>query len=100
MVAGLISKTLSEVHPTLRTNGMGIGNTHRRISLGFLPVNKKNPLVRKYRRRQGRSDLRSYQSLGEDFGSNVREENLLLNGDIDEEDLMDETDGGEIFFSI
>ncbi|CDF87297.1 BN860_03224g1_1 [Zygosaccharomyces bailii CLIB 213] len=100
MVAGLISKTLSEVHPTLRTNGMGIGNTHRRISLGFLPVNKKNPLVRKYRRRQGRSDLRSYQSLGEDFGSNVREENLLLNGDIDEEDLMDETDGGELSRTI
>ncbi|AQZ09260.1 YDR338C [Zygosaccharomyces parabailii] len=100
MVARLISKTLSEVHPNLRTNGMGIGNTHRRISLGFLPVNKKNPLVRKYRRRKGRSDLRSYQSLGEDFGSNVREENLLLNGDIDEEDLMDETDGGELSRTI
>lgn len=100
MVAGLISKTLSEVHPTLRTNGMGIGNTHRRISLGFLPVNKKNPLVRKYRRRQGRgADIRSYQSLGEDFGSSVREDNLLQDGVIEEEEF-EETDGGELSRTI
>lgn len=96
MVTALISKTLSEVHPTLRTNGMGIGNTHRRISLGFLPVNKKNPLVRKYRRKNGRADQRSYQSLGEDFGSNAREPNLFLDDVIDEEDYLNDTDGGEL----
>lgn len=96
MVTGLISKTLSEVHPTLRTNGMGIGNTHRRISLGFLPVNKKNPLVRKYRRKNGRADQRSYQSLGEDFGSSAREPEYLSNEVIDEEDYLNDTDGGEL----
>lgn len=96
MVAGILSKTLSEVHPTLRTNGMGIGNTHRRISLGFFPVNKKNPLVRKYRRKQARADQRSYLSLGDDFGSSVQEPNLYSRDVIDEEDLYNEEDGGEL----
>ncbi|EDO14953.1 hypothetical protein Kpol_365p9 [Vanderwaltozyma polyspora DSM 70294] len=73
-MAALLSKTLSHVHSNLRTNGMGIGNTHRRISLGFFPPNNKNPLVRKYRKsKRSRNDQRSYMSLGDDFGSSVRE---------------------------
>ena len=94
-MAGILSKTLSEVHPSLRTNGMGIGNTHRRISLGFLPPNKKNPLVRKFRARTRNIDQRSFRSLTDDFGSNVHEPNPYL-GNIDEEpDLYyhDEEDG-------
>ncbi|CAI4359284.1 AFI_G0011800.mRNA.1.CDS.1 [Saccharomyces cerevisiae] len=94
-MAGILSKTLSEVHPSLRTNGMGIGNTHRRISLGFLPPNKKNPLVRKFRARTRNIDQRSFRSLTNDFGSNVHEPNPYL-GNIDEEpDLYyhDEEDG-------
>lgn len=96
IMAGILSKTLSEVHPTLRTNGMGIGNTHRRISLGFFPVNKKNPLVRKYRRKHAKADQRSYLSLGDDFGSSVHEPNLYLREMVDEEDTIDEEDGGEL----
>lgn len=96
IMANLLSKTLSEVHPTLRTNGMGIGNTHRRISLGFFPVNKKNPLVRKYRKKHVRADQRSYLSLGDDFGSSVRDSNLHLRDIIDEEELTHEEDGGEL----
>lgn len=95
-MAGFLSKTLSEVHPTLRTNGMGIGNTHRRISLGFLPVNKKNPLVRKYRRKHAKADQRSYLSLGDDFGSSVHEPNLHLGEMLDEQNTIDEEDGGEL----
>ena len=94
-MAGILSKTLSEVHPSLRTNGMGIGNTHRRISLGFLPPNKKNPLVRKFRARKRNTDQRSFRSLTVDFGSNVHEPSPYL-GNIEEEpDLYyhDEEDG-------
>lgn len=100
-MANLLSKTLSEVHPTLRTNGMGIGNTHRRISLGFFPVNKKNPLVRKYRRKHAKADQRSYLSLGDDFGSSVREPNLHLRDIIDEEELIaEDEEGGELSRTI
>lgn len=92
-MSGILSKTLSEVHPRLLTSGMGIGNTHRRISLGFLPPNNKNPLVRKYRSkgkkrrrtRQGSTDHRSFRSLVDDFGSSVHEPIP----DIDERDLLE-----------
>ena len=85
-MSGIISKTLQEVHPALRTAGMGIGNTHRRISLTWLPSNSNNPLVRKYRKKSRRNrarnrrrarrgtsatDQRSFHSLVEDFGSSV-----------------------------
>lgn len=71
-MVGFLAKTLSELHPTLRTNGMGIGNTHRRINVGVPISDKKNPLVRKYRRkRRSPTDQRSFHSLAEDFGSSV-----------------------------
>ncbi|EJS42299.1 YDR338C [Saccharomyces arboricola H-6] len=94
-MAGILSKTLSEVHPSLRTNGMGIGNTHRRISLGFLAPNKNNPLVRKFRARTRNTDQRSFRSLTDDFGSNVHEPNPYLGSIEEEPDLYyhDEEDG-------
>lgn len=85
-MSGFISKTLQEVHPALRTAGMGIGNTHRRISLTWLPSNSNNALVRKYRKKSRRNrsrnrrrarrgstetGQRSFHSLVEDFGSSV-----------------------------
>lgn len=102
-MATAITKTLSEVHPKLRTNGIGIGNTHRRISLGFLRPNKKNPLVKKYLRkgRKRGDEQRSFRSLGDDFGSSVRvdaeEPTAYLDeineyGGIDDDDI----DGGEL----
>ncbi|QLG72018.1 hypothetical protein HG535_0C03710 [Zygotorulaspora mrakii] len=95
-MAGIFSKTLSEVHPALRTNGMGIGNTHRRISLSFFPVNQKNPLVRKYRKQKhSAADQRSYVSLGDDFGSNFHEPSFYL-PDLEEEGSFDNLDGGEL----
>lgn len=86
-------KKLSEIHPTLRTNGMGIANTHRRISLGFLPPNKNNPLVCKYarkarRRRRRAEDQRSFQSLIEDFGSSVHAPDPYLEEIAEEQDLV------------
>ncbi|SCV16512.1 uncharacterized protein CGFF_05672 [Nakaseomyces glabratus] len=101
-MVGILSKTLSEVHPTLLTNGMGITNTHRRISLGFFPPNRKNPLVRKYRRKRANlntNDQRSFQSLVDDFGSSVHEPSQFLNYiNEDEEDLYynDIEEGGEL----
>lgn len=92
-MSGIFSKTLSEVQPSLLTSGMGIGNTHRRISLGFLPPDNKNPLVRKFRskgkqrknRRKRSTDQRSFRSLVDDFGSSVHEPIP----DIDERQLLD-----------
>lgn len=70
---------------------MGIGNTHRRITLDWLPSNKDNPLVRKAKKKNKRKlrkkikkirlDQRSYRSLGEDFGSNVHS-NGGVNGNV------------------
>lgn len=102
-MATAITKTLSEVHPKLRTNGIGIGNTHRRISLGFLRPNKKNPLVKKYLkkgRRRG-DEQRSFRSLGDDFGSSVRvdaEEPTAYLDEINEYVGIDDDDidGGEL----
>lgn len=100
-MAGAIFKTLSEVHPTLRTNGMGIGNTHRRISLGFFPPNKKNALVRKYtKKRTRRDDQRSYLSLDQDFGSSVREPNPFIGEGEEHPILEDEEDGGTLSRTI
>ncbi|CCD24114.1 uncharacterized protein NDAI_0C04540 [Naumovozyma dairenensis CBS 421] len=96
-MAGILSKTLSEVHPTLRTNGMGVGNTHRRISLGFFPPNKKNPLVRKFSRRSRPTDQRSFRSLGDDFGSNVHEPHHYMDEIMEEPEMhYNEEDGGEL----
>lgn len=100
-MAGIFSKTLSEVHPSLLTGGMGITNTHRRISLGFFPPNRKNPLVRKYRRKRttpNNNDQRSFQSLVDDFGSSVHEPSQFLNHIEEEpEDLYyDDMEGGEL----
>lgn len=100
-MSGIISKTLSEVHPALRTAGMGISNTHRRISLTWLPSNKQNALVRKYRKKSRRNrhnsrrttrrgtnatDQRSFHSLVEDFGSNVHDPLPHIDEVIEEED--------------
>ncbi|CCK69626.1 uncharacterized protein KNAG_0C05280 [Huiozyma naganishii CBS 8797] len=91
-MSGILQKTLSEVQPALRTTGMGIGNTHRRISLNWLPDNSKNPLVKKYtrkkkkRRRRRNSEQRSFRSLAEDFGSSVHEPHAFLE-EICEEDV-------------
>lgn len=102
-MATAITKTLSEVHPKLRTNGIGIGNTHRRISLGFLRPNKKNPLVKKYLRKGRRrgDEQRSFRSLGDDFGSSVRvnaEEPTAYLDEINEYVGIDDDDidGGEL----
>lgn len=102
-MATAITKTLSEVHPKLRTNGIGIGNTHRRISLGFLRPNKKNPLVKKYLRKGRRrgDEQRSFRSLGDDFGSSVRvnaEEPTAYLNEINEYVGIDDDDidGGEL----
>ncbi|CCE64362.1 hypothetical protein TPHA_0H01560 [Tetrapisispora phaffii CBS 4417] len=86
-MVNILTKTLSNAHSNLQTTGLGIGNTHRRISLGFFPPNKKNLLVRKYRKRRNRvEDQRSYYSLGEDFSSSVRDSSLHpFLGDIIEE---------------
>ncbi|CAB4253783.1 similar to Saccharomyces cerevisiae YDR338C Putative protein of unknown function [Maudiozyma barnettii] len=91
-MSGIFSKTLSEVKPSLLTSGMGIGNTHRRISLGYLPPDNKNPLVRKFRskgqkrkrNRKRSTGQRSFRSLVDDFGSSVHEPIP----DIDERDLL------------
>lgn len=103
-MSALFSKTLSELHQhPIRTTGMGIGNTHRRISLGFFPPNKKNPLVKKYRRRPATSDQRSFHSLADDFGSSVHEPNLYLDQIMEEEPdsyYNDEEDGGELSRTI
>ncbi|KAM3162456.1 MatE superfamily [Lachancea thermotolerans] len=95
-MATMFSKSLAQVHPKLLTNGIGIGNNHRRISLGFLKPSKRNPLVRKYtrtRRRYG-PDQQSFRSLGEDFGSTVARETPL--DAVDEEDERHSEDGGEL----
>ena len=111
-MSGIISKTLSEVHPALRTAGMGISNTHRRISLTWLPSNKQNPLVRKYRKKSKRNrynnrrrtrrgtnatDQRSFHSLVEDFGSNVHDPlphmDEILEEEVNEEGLGPTEDG-------
>ncbi|SCU98458.1 LAFA_0G18052g1_1 [Lachancea sp. 'fantastica'] len=92
----MLNTSLAQMHPKLRTNGMGIGNNHRRISLGFLQPSKRNPLVRKYkpRRRYG-SDQPSFRSLGDDFGSTVAREDTDLA--IDEElGEAESPDGGEL----
>ncbi|SCV01790.1 LAME_0G18536g1_1 [Lachancea meyersii CBS 8951] len=92
----MLTKSLAQMHPKLRTNGMGIGNNHRRISLGFLQPSKRNPLVKKYkpRRRYG-SDQQSFRSLGDDFGSTVAREDPM--DAIDEEVGDTESqDGGEL----
>lgn len=106
-MASLLTKTLSNVHPKLRTNGIGIGNNHRRISLGFdlIARNSSNPLVRKYlnkrvkRRGLHLDEQGSYHSLDEDFGSSYREVPVL--GDIDEV-VGDEAleDGGSVSRTI
>lgn len=91
-MSGIFSKTLSEIQPSLLTSGMGIGNTHRRISLGYLPPDNKNPLVRKFkskgkkrkRNRKRSTGQRSFRSLVDDFGSSVHEPIP----DIDERDLL------------
>lgn len=88
-MVNILTKTLSHVHTNLRTNGMGIGNVHRRISLGFYPPDRKNPLIRKYmkKRRRAREDQRSYLSLGENFGSSVHDvEPSPYLGDVIEEE--------------
>ncbi|KAH3899441.1 uncharacterized protein SCODWIG_01381 [Saccharomycodes ludwigii] len=86
-MSNYISQKLSELHPKLQTNGIGIGNTHRRISLAFLtPIDKSNPLIKKSklqnkkflrkrdrRRKRIWEEQRSVRSLGEDFGSSIRE---------------------------
>lgn len=79
-MSSIFPKSLLQVHPSLLTTGLGIGNTHRRLQLGFFPPNKSNPLVRKYTRKRKKvtrkataNDQRSYRSLVEDFGSNVHE---------------------------
>lgn len=102
-MATAITKTLSEVHPKLRTNGIGIGNTHRRISLGFLRPNKKNPLVKKYLRKGRRrgDEQRSFRSLGDDFGSSVRVDAEDPTAYLDEINEYvgiddDDIDGGEL----
>lgn len=102
-MATAITKTLSEVHPKLRTNGIGIGNTHRRISLGFLRPNKKNPLVKKYLRKGRRrgDEQRSFRSLGDDFGSSVRVDAEEPSAYLDEINEYvgiddDDIDGGEL----
>ncbi|CCF58077.1 hypothetical protein KAFR_0D04290 [Kazachstania africana CBS 2517] len=97
-MAGIFSKTLSDVHPSLRTSGMGISSTHRRISLGFFPPDKKNPLVRKYRakrtRRRNRSeDQRSFRSLADDFGSTIYQPiDEITEELINEQEQLQETD--------
>lgn len=106
-MVSLITKTLSQVHPKLRTNGIGIATNHRRISLGFdlVQTDKKNPLIRKYfkkrRTRRQRHGLHldeqgSYHTLDDDFGSSVREPSIL--GDIDEvfEDHEYNDEGGQL----
>ncbi|SCW01222.1 LAFE_0D07778g1_1 [Lachancea fermentati] len=94
-MATILTKTLSQVHPKLRTNGIGIGNNHRRISLGFLRPSNRNPLVRKYRRRRRYGgDHASFRSLDDDFGSSVAHSPLLE--DIDEYMAEPLEDGGEL----
>ncbi|SCU82834.1 LAMI_0C01068g1_1 [Lachancea mirantina] len=94
-MATVFAKSLTQLHPRLRTNGIGIGNNHRRISLGFLAPSKKNPLVRKYHRRKPGTDQRSYRTLDDDFGSTVMRESSYF--DEDEEYRAEETpDGGEL----
>ncbi|CAH02896.1 uncharacterized protein KLLA0_A06952g [Kluyveromyces lactis] len=105
-MATLFGKTLSQVHPKLRTNGIGIATNHRRISLGFDLVSrdKKNPLLRKYLRKRRHRGLRrglhpdeqgSYHTLDEDFGSSVREPSVY--DDLDEvlEDIDEYDEDGE-----
>lgn len=75
-VANLISQTLQELQPRLRTNGFGIANAHRKLSLTFIPPSTKSPLFQ-YGSSPGQ---RSFLSLGTDYeGIGDREE------DIDEE---------------
>ncbi|KAL6946536.1 hypothetical protein ACO0RG_000689 [Hanseniaspora osmophila] len=85
---------MAKLSSKLRTTGLGIGNGHRRISIGFLKPDKKNPLVKKYavqnkRKRQRRGDeQRSVRSLVEDFGSSFR----VSVYDEDEGDVIDYQD--------
>lgn len=94
-MATLLGKTLSQVHPKLRTNGIGIGNNHRRISLGFdlLNADKKNPLLRKYLKKRRHRGLHlhpdeqgSYHTLDEDFGSSVRNSAHVLDEVLEDEE--------------
>lgn len=59
MVAGILSQALQQIQPTLRTNGFGISNPHRKIAL-FVPPSTKSPLFV-----YGKSpSQRSFLSLG------------------------------------
>ncbi|SCU82059.1 LANO_0B04984g1_1 [Lachancea nothofagi CBS 11611] len=96
-MANILTKSLAQVHPKLRTNGIGIGNNHRKISLGFLQPSKRNPLVRKYkRRRRYGTDQQSFRSLGEDFGSTIAREDPMIDAIDEELDAAGSEDGGEL----
>ncbi|AAS52586.2 AEL099Wp [Eremothecium gossypii ATCC 10895] len=88
-----ISKAFNDVRPTLRS--VGVANNHRHISLGLLPPNRKNPLVRKYRKkaRLHETDRGSFYSLDEDFGSVMGADPSMLDVTAEEEGVLD---GGEL----
>ncbi|CCH41510.1 putative transporter [Wickerhamomyces ciferrii] len=88
-VANLISQTLQELQPRLRTNGFGIGNAHRKLSLTFIPPSTKSPLFQ-YGSSPGQ---RSFLSLGTDYEGLGNDRDRL--GSIGEEDEDDEL-GGEL----
>lgn len=62
-VANLISQTLQGLQPRLRTNGFGIANSHRKLSLTFIPPSTKSPLFQ-YGSSPGQ---RSFLSLGTEY---------------------------------
>lgn len=81
-VANIISQTLQELQPRLRTNGFGIANAHRKLSLTFIPPSTKSPLFQ-YGSSPGQ---RSFLSLGTDY------EGI---GERDDDQIDDEL-GGEL----
>jgi len=87
-VANLISQTLQELQPRLRTNGFGIANAHRKLALTFIPPSTKSPLFQ-YGSSPGQ---RSFLSLGTDY-EGLQDRGL---GNIDEEDESGDEMGGEL----
>jgi MATE family multidrug resistance protein len=76
MVATALSKALQQLHPNLRTNGFGIANSHRKLSLTFVPPSTKSPLFV-----YSKTGARSFLSLGRDYDE-IPEEDEVLAGEL------------------
>lgn len=77
MVANALSKALQQLHPNLRTNGFGIGNSHRKLSLTFIPPSTKSPLFV-----YSKTRARSFLSLGTDYDEIPEEDEDEYGGDL------------------